>query len=224
MLFEDILYPRICITCKGALSKNRHHLCDWCEQYMFDFANPRFSESCEDIIMPENVAFQHAHWKYDKGGYLQEILHALKYKNLPKLGVDIGMALGSSLAAHPQLKSAQSVRLVPVPLHAKKKRLRGYNQALKIAEGIAQVTDFNIIPEQAVIRTRHTKTQTGFSLSQRQENMASAFKVILPYSLSKSHLVIVDDVFTTGATSFELANVLSKYTSSTVGIATVALA
>lgn len=224
MSLQEIIFPRVCITCMGSLSPGRNSLCNWCSENMFVAANENYNVSCEDIILPENIQFQHAVWKYDKGGYLQEILHALKYKNLPGLGVDIGKVLGKSLAHHPQLQDAESVRLVPVPLHPKKKRIRGYNQAREIADGVAKVTGFEVIREETVVRRRFTKTQTGFTLEQRKKNIQSAFRVDEPYSISQSHLIIIDDVFTTGATTFELANALELSAKYPMGIATVAMA
>lgn len=102
--------------------------------------------------------------------------------------------------------------------------MRGYNQAFYIAKGVAEVTNLKILPKDAVVRNRNTKTQTGFSLEKRRKNIQGAFTVSDPEVVKETVCVIIDDVFTTGATTFELSRVLKKAGSLDLLIATVAQA
>ncbi len=221
---NELLYPKVCHTCQSRLTGSNHHLCDWCSEHIFPLANPDYNQSCGIDFLPEKIIFQHALWKFDKGGYLQELLHSLKYHNLPGVGVDMGKALGKSLLKHPMISDFENTRLVPVPLHPQKEQSRGYNQARAIAEGISDVTGFEIIKPKTVIRRKQTKTQTGFNLSQRQQNVSQAFFVAELYSVTITPLIIVDDVFTTGATVFELASTVSRFSAFPIAIATIATA
>ncbi len=173
--------------------------------------------------MPETISFQFALWNFDKGGFLQDLLHALKYNQLSGVGVDLGRTLGAALCDH-NILNDDSWLIVPVPLHQKRKKKRGYNQARKIAKGVCASTGCTLIDEQIVTRVKHTATQTGFSLEKRNKNIASAFAVKDLSGLSGAVCLIIDDVFTTGATTFELAGTLVKAGVRKIGIATVAQA
>ena len=102
--------------------------------------------------------------------------------------------------------------------------MRGYNQAYYIAKGISDVTNADIIPLKTVLRTKNTLTQTGFTLEKRRLNIENAFKIADLDAIQDKNIMIVDDVFTTGSTSFELASVLKASNCDKVGIATVAQA
>ena len=114
--------------------------------------------------------------------------------------------------------------LLPVPLHPKKKRYRGYNQAQLIASGVAEVTGIPIIHEESVVRHRFTITQTGQNLQGRMKNLQEAFKVLRPEDIAQKRVIIIDDVFTTGATAFALSNILKKEGMNKSGILTVCMA
>ncbi|WP_020403380.1 ComF family protein [Gracilimonas tropica] len=198
-----------------------------CLNHKFEEAYRPGKSNSGDVILPESISIQHALWNFDKGGYLQELLHQLKYHRLTGVGEDIGRQLGKSLLQNPAfIKSIErkKVRLVPVPLHPRKRRMRGYNQAFYIAKGVAEVTNLKILPKDAVVRNRNTKTQTGFSLEKRRKNIQGAFTVSDPEVVKETVCVIIDDVFTTGATTFELSRVLKKAGSLDLLIATVAQA
>lgn len=178
-------------------------------------------------MLPEGIYLQHALWNFDKGGYLQELLHQLKYHRLTGVGVDIGRQLGKSLLRNTEFTNRtkdRKVRLLPVPLHFKKRRMRGYNQAFFIAKGVAEVTNLHILEKDILLRIKNTGTQTGFSLEKRRKNIDGAFKVSDPEKLQDVLCVIIDDVFTTGATTFEMSSELIKAGCKEIMIATVAQA
>ncbi len=218
--FTELLFPKVCTICGMPLSGNQQFICGECIVERFEQAvlHP------EDLInLPENVDHRIALWNFDKGGYLQDLLHDLKYKRLTGVGEDLGIALGAKIKRE-KLFVLEDAFLLPVPLHPKKRRMRGYNQAYHIAVGMRRVLKTEIVSKRAVVRVKNTKTQTGFSLEKRRENISDAFEVHEKSLLEGKNIIIVDDVFTTGATSFELAGVLKKAGVQSIYIATIAQA
>lgn len=224
---SEILFPKVCTVCGLKLTTNENFVCSQCLNNKFEEAYRPGKRSTSDAMLPEGIYLQHALWNFDKGGYLQELLHQLKYHRLTGVGVDIGRQLGKSLLGNPEFINwikGRKVRLLPVPLHPKKRRMRGYNQAFFIAKGVAEVTNLHILEKNIVQRIKNTGTQTGFSLEKRRKNIDGAFKVTEPQKLKDVLCVIIDDVFTTGATTFELSSELKKAGCVEIMIATVAQA
>lgn len=223
-----IAFPNVCICCGMENTRRRRQVCSFCLHERFEDANPDNQLVSSDTLLPENIRFQHALWNFDKGGDLQHLLHRLKYHRLTHIGVDLGRRLGERLQSHPQISTIlgeEEVGLLPVPLHYLKFRYRGFNQAFLIARGVQEVWPrMPICDIKQVVRTKNTRTQTGFSLEKRLRNIDGAFRVKDGSAVKSKFLVIVDDVFTTGATTFELARTLLKEGSSGVGICTVAQA
>lgn len=223
---SGILFPHVCMICGSILSTNDNMLCSQCLAEEFETAENDGS-ALEWLLMPEGIAMKHALWKFDKGSKLQDLLHDLKYKHLTGVGVDLGRQLGKSLVSRKSFTSlidGRKVRLIPVPLHPRKFRKRGYNQAFYIAKGVNEVTRLPIIPFNTVVRVKNTSSQTGFSIQKRQQNMTGAFSLVNAAEISDTVCVILDDVFTTGATAFELATLLRSGGSGDIVIATVAQA
>ena len=194
----------------------------------FDEANPFRTNTCPGVILPAILEYQFAMWRYDKGGSLQRLLHNIKYNGLGRLGFELGCLLGERLRNCPAvsgyLNSGTSMLLVPVPLHPRRKRMRGFNQAELIAMGISSVTGIPVADDAAVSRSRYTRTQTGFSLLARNSNMAGAFQLEDEQALAGKHLMLVDDVFTTGATTYALATCLREAAQEGMGVVTIAYA
>lgn len=219
---KELVFPHVCEICGNLLSDTSQFICQPCLQSRFELARISGEANNPDILLPEGISFQFALWKFDKGGYLQELLHKLKYHRLFGVGEDLGRALGTRMKHLGFLNSTEHVVLVPVPLHRNKERKRGFNQAYYLAKGVATVLKLPIIPKGAVRRVKNTQTQTGFNLEKRRENMKKAFEVASPHAFPGKTCMIVDDVFTTGATSFELASVLLAAGAEQVVIATIA--
>lgn len=222
--FLEVLFPKVCTICGLSLPDSEQFMCSQCIKNKFEVANPERKQVSSDTLLPEGVVLQHALWNFDKGGFLQDLLHALKYHRLTGVGEDLGVALGKSLKRNSYFRTDEECLLVPVPLHPKKRRMRGYNQAGFIAKGIEKSTTISLCKKQDVIRIKNTKTQTGFSLEKRRENINQAFMVKNPSSFKNKVCIVVDDVFTTGATAFELADTLLQSGASKIMIATVAQA
>lgn len=223
---RQIIFPKVCVCCGEQVEAQKQQICRFCIQERFEEANPDNLLVSAEILLPEGVLAQHAMWKYYKGSNLQQLIHLLKYERMIILGINLGAALGRSLQKHRELGNlitAQSI-LLPVPLHPKKFRSRGFNQAHAIALGIQQIWKLPICDRETVVRTKRTYTQTGFSIQRRLENVKGAFEVTEPAAVVGKKVLIVDDVFTTGATTFELAQAVSLAGSESIIIVTVAQA
>jgi len=226
--FSQLVFPRVCVCCGRENTAYQRQVCTFCLEDRFADANPENKLVSSDSLLPEGIFAQHALWQFDKGGALQHLLHQLKYQRLTTIGVDLGRKLGHRLYHNPHiaalLETSESV-IVPVPLHYLKFRYRGFNQAFMIAQGLQKTwPDMPICEAGDIVRTKNTRTQTGFSLQKRIENMQDAFKVRKQSVVKDKVAVIVDDVFTTGSTTFELAQTLQKAGSQSIIIATVAQA
>lgn len=223
---ESIIFPGVCLLCGNSIPDKNHLLCPFCISHTFEDPNPYGHLSCAGVILPDIIEFQDALWHFDKGGKLQIILHALKYRGLSSLGVEIGRLLGMRLLSHPNFRKEEISQylLVPVPLHPLKKRKRGYNQARAIAEGIRETSGLETIKEGSIIRKRHTPSQTGLSISGRAKNISKAFHVENPEEVKGKRVIVVDDVFTTGATTFELISECKKAEVDSAAILTIAQA
>lgn len=221
---NEVLFPDICVVCGMKLTPAEHCVCVQCLYTKFERAENGSNQA--PLILPQGVSVQHALWSFDKGGELQNLLHHLKYNRLIGVGIDAGRILGQSMLQNPLIiktREATQMLLVPVPLHPRKRKSRGYNQAYYVAKGMQETTGWEIAGLGTVKRIKNTKTQTGFSLEKRRENIASAFEVAEPEALKGKTCIIVDDVFTTGATTFELAVQLKSYCEDII-IATIAQA
>lgn len=225
---SSIAFPSVCLCCGLETTEQERNICSFCKEERFEKANPRHLSSSSGIILPEGLTLQHALWVFDKGGLLQQLMHYLKYEHLTVIGEELGRLLARSLQKHPimqeLLECQDQLLLVPVPLHYLKFRKRGFNQAFMIARGMQMVLQVPICSLKSVVRRKNTKSQTGFTLERRLSNIKDAFRVRTPEVFCDRYLIIVDDVFTTGSTTFELAGQLRRAGSAQIVIATVAQA
>ena len=219
---KELIFPHVCEICGTQLPRRSQFICQRCTQTGFEWARLPGEVNNPEILLPEGVNVQFALWRFDKGGFLQDLLHKLKYHRLYGVGEDLGRALGQRVEQAGFLNKVQEAVLIPVPLHKNKERKRGFNQAYYIAKGVGEVLNIPIAPERAIQRVKNTKTQTGFTLEKRKENISKAFVVTQAESVSGKTCIIVDDVYTTGATTFEMATELLNAGAFEVMIITVA--
>ncbi|WP_245130542.1 ComF family protein [Mucilaginibacter straminoryzae] len=158
---------------------------------------------------------------FNKGSKVQRLMHRLKYKNMPKIGKVLGGLAGSRLN---QVEGFKTVNvIIPVPLHPKRLKKRGYNQSTYFALGIAKRIRARVV-EHNLIRTKATETQTHKTRLERFENMKAVFAVKRPQELEGKHILLVDDIMTTGSTLESCANVLLQIPGVKLSIATIAYA
>ena len=128
---------------------------------------------------------------------MQHLMHELKYKGNKELGLQMGRLIGNDLQQTNRFRFVEA--LIPLPLFAAKEKRRGYNQATVLCEGIAQVLNVEILRD-VIVRTKHTETQTKKGRLERWQNMEGKFELMNPNKIQGRHVLLVDDVVTTGAT------------------------
>lgn len=158
---------------------------------------------------------------FSKDGKVQQLIHALKYRGNSEAGVFLGQELGKSIKEAPLFQGIDF--LIPVPLHPKREKARGYNQSLMIAQGISEVTGI-AIGSDLLARSVNTSTQTHKSKEERWKNVKDIFEVRHPERLQGKYVLLIDDVLTTGATLEACALTLSAVPGITISCATAACA
>ncbi len=162
-----------------------------------------------------------AYGSYENG--LRELIHLLKYDGVRPAANVLGRMLSEAMVPLQSLFAASPVLMVPVPLHGRKRRQRGFNQAELIARAALKLEPHGRFEVRLVLdRTRETKSQIGLSSHQRRENMRGAFAVSAAEEVRGREVLLVDDVFTTGTTVSECARVLRRAGATKVYVATVA--
>lgn len=156
---------------------------------------------------------------FTKGSAVQEVLHQLKYSNRKELGMQLGRWMGTALLRTNWVATVSA--LVPMPIHPKRLQERGYNQAALLAEGIASVTGIPLYLS-AVMRKTRTQSQTRQHRWERWDNMQNVFEVNTPSELSNKHVLMIDDVITTGASLEALGNTISSIENTQLSIYSLA--
>jgi ComF family protein len=148
--------------------------------------------------------FAAALYGFIKGGSIQKAVHRLKYEQRPDIAESFGRQYGELLQASPHYCPPDM--LIPIPLHYAKKEIRGYNQSTRVARGIAEVIKVPIV-EDCLLKTKDLVSQTRKGREDRFLNVLNSFELRKKDKLRGQHVMIVDDVVTTGAT-FEAAATL----------------
>lgn len=218
----DIIAPRQCVACGRRLTCTEDYLCTACLKHMpvtgFQF-NPYENVMAKNFWglvrrMEKAVAW----FYYEPGSEYSHIIKALKYYHQPALGVYIGELLAQEMKASGFFEDIDL--MVPVPITKKRRKQRGYNQAESIVKGIQKVVPIPVASH-IVERVEFSESQTQLSRIDRMCNVECAFKGSYIAPLSHSHILLVDDVTTTGATLMAVANALQKVTDVRISVLTV---
>ena len=207
--FISLFFPHVCLGCQKSLPKGLDFLCAQClldlpktENHLV--AIPGFEQKFTGLIAYEEVlVYLHFH----KQGLVQKLLHALKYQDKQELGVYLGQLYGQELMEAGYANRYEAV--VPVPLHPKKLKQRGFNQSEALAEGLANALGLECLPD-AMHRLRANPTQTRKSRLERLENVDELFQVTDNQMIKGKRVLLVDDVLTTGATLLSCGHALHK--------------
>jgi ComF family protein len=161
-----------------------------------------------------------AYCYFNKGNKVQRLVHLLKYKGRKDIGIFLGEKQGHLLKYSPLFNSVEMI--IPVPLHKKKLMQRGYNQSEQFALGLGKSMKITVNPY-ILYRTKFTETQTRKSRFKRWQNVSEMFALKDPSILERKHVLLVDDVITTGATLEACINTLSVIPGIRISIAAIAL-
>ena len=219
----NLFYPRVCAACGESLLKDEETVCLKCRYllsktgYELNPDNP-LAQTFYGRVKFHAVT---ACFFFAKSGKVQHLIHELKYKGNIEAGVFLGQQLGETIKDAPLFQGIDY--LIPVPLHPKREKQRGYNQSLMIAKGINEVTGIPI-GDKYLIRAVNTATQTKKSAEERYKNVKDIFEVRFSEELEGKHVLLIDDVLTTGATLESCAHQLEDISGIIISAATAACA
>lgn len=220
---RSLLYPSLCLNCRKAIGYGQvPQLCLSCLEELSLTRHWELPENPVTDLLRGRLDIQlgTALYFFNTGTVCQSLIHALKYYHRPEVGVQLGKILGYQLRGHPALTEVAGI--VPVPIHPKRRHSRGYNQAEKIAEGLAGVLQVPVYP-QALRRKSFKGSQTKKNRYERMQNVAEVF-ALGKGDFGGKHLLLVDDVITTGATLDFCGNLLlDGHAGAQLSIATLAM-
>lgn len=219
----ELFFPRCCLFCGSRLSHGERTLCFSCLAKL-----PR-----TELHLRRDNAVERNFWGkfpveratsflyYAKGGDVRQLLYELKYHGNKEVGKVMGRTMAAELLSSCFFEDVDLI--IPVPLHRRKERQRGYNQSECLARGIAEVTGLPVCTDM-VVRSRYTETQTHKGQYERWENVRNLFACSAPELLENKHVLLVDDVLTTGATIVACVDALRNVSGLRVSVLTLALA
>lgn len=219
----NLFLPNLCAGCDEPLSRGEQILCVRC---LFTLPETGFHLSGENPVeqlFTGRVAIQAAMagYYFHKSAAVQHIIHQFKYHHRKDVAVYMGRMMGNMLLRSGRFSDLDVI--IPIPLHNKKKKLRGYNQSDLLSSGIAEIMHVPVFFNE-IQRTTFTETQTKKSRQERWQNVKDAFEVFHPEKISGKHILLVDDVITTGATLEACAGKLLQIHRVKISIAALAKA
>lgn len=195
----SVFFPENCLSCSTPVSKNSESICISCRHDLpfTNYSAQKFNKVEKSffgrIPIEEATSLLHFH----KKGPTQELMHNLKYRNQQKIGKILGLWMANSLKQSGRFKKIDSI--VPVPLHKKRLKQRGYNQLTRFGETLALELGIPYISHN-LIRIAATKTQTKKFRTERWTNVNTKFHVNDSSAFENKHILLIDDIVTTGAT------------------------
>lgn len=219
----ELFFPSLCVICGDRLVTQEKFLCFTCwndlpvSNFHLEPENKVAQLFWGRVHIENATSFFH----YRKGSNYQQLIHFIKYKGLKELGFETGKRFGHVLSQTDNFMQIDYI--MPVPLHPKKLKQRGYNQSEWIANGIAKGMGKTVITSN-LIRKIYTSTQTKKTRFERWQNVENIFAVKNAEDLNGKHILLVDDVVTTGATLEACAVQILKNKNTKVSIATLAFA
>lgn len=198
-LFTQLIFPNLCICCNGHLSNQEKHLCDLCVYNLplFEFNKLKNNTLRKRFwgILPLDDCF--AYLIFENNNEVQKIIHEIKYNRNKELCYTMGIALGHLILSLGKVANIDFI--IPVPLHKNREHQRGFNQAEILANGVSSITNVPVLID-GVNRVVDNKSQTKKNRSERDKNTENIFVITNSQVLQGKHVLLLDDVITTGAT------------------------
>ena len=222
--FKDIyhlFFPKICVCCKEQLMQNELTLCLQCR---FELPVTEFIDEVDNSVEKSffgrlPIVFGTSLFYYKTKGISQQLIYQLKYKGQQDIGVLLGNWMGAELKVCKRFSKIDVI--VPVPLHENKLRKRGYNQLTTFGVRLSEILNVPFV-DTILIRKSITDTQTLKHRFERWKNVQEIFYVNSPTFFENKHVLLIDDVITTGATLEACANQILKSNNVKISIATMA--
>ena len=217
----NVIFPDFCFGCAKLLIKNENTICSKC-LHLLPLTNHDKVKDSEITrvfsgIIP--IEFGGAMLYFNKKGITQNLIHNLKYKSQQEIGAVLGKMYARELQNHKILTSVDFI--IPVPLHKKRLHERGYNQVSTFCHSLGENLNIAVLDD-VLIKTQHLKSQTQKNKENRLENNKNAFSIQNFENLNDKHFLIIDDVFTTGATIESCAREILKIEKAKVSVLTIA--
>ena len=220
--FIGLLYPNVCACCSTGLMRGEKYICSHC---MHELPVTNFYKELDNPVTQVfwgRVEVEHAmaNYFFRKGNRVQKLIHQIKYQGQKEMGTVLGKEMGKSLADSYFKKTDV---IVPVPLHPHKLRKRGYNQSEWIARGVAEMMG-KPVDTKILVRHSSTNSQTRRKRFDRWENVDSGFGLTDAAVFAGKHILLIDDVITTGATLEACIHAIQVSQNAKVSVATLAIA
>ena len=221
--FISLLFPRLCYACGDHLLRNESLICTGCyvsiprTNYHLQNENPVAQLFWGRCMVEKAAAFS----LYTRGSRIRNLIHKLKYSGIKEIGYELGRIYAVQLKASGF--TADIDMIIPVPLHPSKKRIRGFNQSEYISAGVSAVTELPVDTD-SLIRILQSATQTNRTRYERWSNVEGIFRVSDAGAIRGKHILLVDDVITTGSTIESCVNELLKIEDVKVSVIAIACA
>lgn len=215
-------YPHNCIGCGSDIIEKENFLCLKCiNDLPFTDFEMHANNPVEKIFWGRiPVTSGMSEFYFSKDSLIQNCIHEFKYRGNKNLGLYLGKTMGKSLLNSNRFSNIDF--LIPLPLFKEKEFKRGFNQSSILCAGIQEITNIPVITKN-VIRTIYTDTQTKKGRIQRWENVEKSFSVTEPSILNGKHILLVDDVITTGATVEACGREILKIEDVKISVASLAI-
>lgn len=218
----NIFFPRICATCSEVLLKNEQVLCAKCLHHLPIIQNQAYAAERMKTHFYGRIAVEHSAslMFYHKKGLSQRLIHQLKYHGDERISAFLGKWLAANMTSMTWPKTVEII--IPVPLHKKRKRKRGFNQVAGFGRALADAFKSQY-KENMLIKTFDSHTQVFKNRFSRGDLKTAFFALKNPKGIKNKHILLVDDLITTGSTLETCSRVLLKGDPSKISIATMAI-
>ncbi len=226
-IFIGLFFPKICLSCDERLLDSEQYLCSNCSKslkFLEDFCPicgaPKMDNECR-VCQTNEFLFDKARSAFMFNNVVQNMIHEFKYNEVTRIAKFFGTLSQKYIEKFQPFDHIDYI--VPVPLHKVKKRTRGFNQSELLTREISKNMNWKHLPN-LIKRKRFTETQTKLNKEQRKKNVSLAFKINPKYEIKGKNILLVDDVFTTGATANSITAALKEKQVNKVYVFTIARA
>ncbi len=216
----EVFYPKTCVTCDHIIRDNEGLVCHFCRISLpysnhFELCD---NELKEKLSVSVNLQYAAALFYYKASNEVHHLIHKLKYKNQTQIGAAMGVWIAEKIRDN----NWQIDAVVSVPIHPKRKQKRGYNQLTQMGISIAHLLNIPYY-EDALLRVKYTQSQSQLKRKERLQLAEDNFALNTKINLVGLHVIIIDDVITTGSTIINCIKLLQKHQNIKVSVASIAL-